>query len=57
MQGFTLAAILDAEKKNFDVKIHTKTMDCEIKVKVSGSRCVFEGYVKDNYYARFHTHS
>ena len=56
MQGFTLAAITDAQKKTLTEKF-TKSMDREIKVKVSGSRCVFEGYVKDNYYARFHTHS
>ena len=32
-------------------------MDHKIKVKVSGSRYMLEGYVKDNYYAKFHTHS
>ena len=40
MQAFTLTAIPDTGK-NFDIKIN--------KVKVSGSRCVLEGYVKDSY--------
>ena len=35
----------------------TKSMDHEIKVKVSGSRCVLEEYVKHNYYARFEARS
>ena len=52
MQGFTLAAITGAEKTKL-----TKSVDCEIQVKVSGSMCMLEGYVKDNYYARFHTRS
>ena len=47
MQGSTLA-----EKTKT-----IKSMDHEIWVKGTGSRCVLEGYVKDNYYARFHTHS
>ena len=45
-------------KPNFDVKL-TKSMDRKIKVKGTGSRCMLEGYVKgyvkDNYFARFHT--
>ena len=28
-----------------------------MKVKGTGSRCLLEEYVKDNYYARFHPHS
>ena len=48
MQGFTLAAINDVEK----IKLRRKNN----KVDGTGSRCVLEGYVKDNYYARFHTH-
>ena len=28
-----------------------------MKVKDTGSWCMLEKYVKDNYYARFHTHS
>ena len=36
-------------------------MDRKIKVKGTGSRCILEGYVKgyvkDNYFARFHTRS
>ena len=28
-----------------------------MKVKVTGSRCLLEECVKDNYYARFHPHS
>ena len=47
MQGFTLAAITKM----------TKSMDHEIKVKGTGSRCMLEGHVKDNYYERFHTGS
>ena len=53
MQAFTLAAMMIAEKTNF----HMKSVGHEIWVKVSGSRCVLEGYVKDNYYARFETRS
>ena len=53
MQGFTLAGITDAEKLNFNVKL-TKSIDREIKVRGTGSRCVLDRYVKDNYYARFH---
>ena len=45
-----------SRKPNFDVNL-SKSVDREIWVKVSGSRCVLEGYVKDNYYARFETHT
>ena len=51
MQAFTLAAMMDAEKTNFHMKIN------KVNVKVIGSRCVLEVYVKDNYYARFETRS
>ena len=32
-------------------------MEPEMKVKCTRSRCLLEGCVKDNYYARFHLHS
>ena len=51
MQGFTFPAITDIEKPKL---LDKKSMDHEIYVKGTGSRCVLEGYVKDNYYARFH---
>ena len=35
--------------------ILTKIVGREMKVKGTGSWCMFEEYVKDNYYARFHT--
>ena len=57
MQGLRLAAITDVEKTKLRRKICQKSVDREIWVKVSGSRCVLEGYVKDNYYARFETPS
>ena len=57
MQAFTLAAITDAEKNKLRHKNITKSMDRKIQVKVSRSRCMIEGYVKDSYYARFHTRS
>ena len=38
-------------------KILTKSVEREIKVKGTGSRRLLEECVKDNYYARFHTHS
>ena len=51
MQGLRLAAITDVEKTKFRHKI------CQSQWTVKyGSRCVLEGYVKDNYYARFETH-
>ena len=56
MQGLRLAAITDVEKTKLRHKM-SKSVDREIWVKVSGSRCVLEGYVKDNYYARFETRS
>ena len=35
----------------------TKSVEREMKVKCTRSRCLLEGCVKDNYYARFHLHS
>ena len=32
----------------------TKSVECEMKVKGTGSRSLLEECVKDNYYARFH---
>ena len=34
----------------------TKSVEREIKVKGTGSRCLLEECVKDNYHARFHPH-
>ena len=55
MQGFILTA---TEKSTLIVDltyILTKLMDREMKVKGTGSWFMHEEYVKDNYYARFHT--
>ena len=38
-------------------KILTKSVEPELKVKGTGSRCVLEECFKDNYYARFYTPS
>ena len=38
-------------------KILTKSVEREMKVKGTGSRCLLEECVKDNYYAKFHPHS
>ena len=38
-------------------KILTKSVEREMKVKCTRSRCLLEGCVKDNYYARFHLDS
>ena len=35
----------------------TKSVEHEMKVKGTGSRCLLEECVKDNNYARFHPHS
>ena len=32
----------------------TKSFECEMQVKGTGSLCVLVEYVKENYYARFH---
>ena len=55
MQGFRFAAISDVEKTKLPRKNFLKSVDHEILVKGTGLRCLLEGYVKDNYYARFHT--
>ena len=31
-------------------------MECEILVKSTGSKCILEEYVEEDYYARFDTH-
>ena len=38
-------------------KILTKSVEREMKVKGTGSSCLLQECVKDNYYARFHPHS
>ena len=38
-------------------KILTNSLEREMKVKGTGSRCLLEECVKDNNYARFHSHS
>ena len=53
MQGFILPDITATKK----CKILIKSVDREIKVKGTESRCLLEECVKDSYYARFHPHS
>ena len=50
MQGFRLAAISDVEK----TKLRHKNFQSQWTVKYRSGAPV-EGYVKDNYYARFQT--
>ena len=38
-------------------QILTKSVECEMKVKGTGSRCLLQECVKVKYYARFHLHS
>ena len=38
-------------------KFLTKSVEREMKVKGTGSRCLLQECVKDKYYARFHHHS
>ena len=66
MQGFILTANTAAKKLtisrlniNFldSTQNLTKSVEREIKVKGTGSRCLLEVCVKGNYYARFHPHS
>ena len=38
-------------------KILTKSVEREIKVKGTRSRCLLKECVKDNYYVKFHPHS
>ena len=52
MQGFKVS--LMQRNPNFGIKINKVN---EIWVKGTGLRSMHEGYVKDSYYARFHTHS
>ena len=64
MQGFILTANTAAKKLTLfldDVNFLdstqnlTKSVEREIKVKGTGSRCLLEVCVKGKYYARFHT--
>ena len=63
MQGFIILATIRTEKRTLvfysmsQHKILTKSMECEIKVKGTGSRCLLVEYVKNNYYARYHNPS
>ena len=57
MQGFILTAISAAEKCTLILKILTKSVEREMKVKGTGSRGLLQECVKDKYYARFHLHS
>ena len=67
MQGFIFTATTAAEKCTLFLdstlifqtrrKILTKSLEREMKVKGTGSRCLLEECVKDNHYARFHPHS
>ena len=66
MQGFILTANTAAKKLTFsrlDVNFldstqnFDKSVEREIKVKGTGSRCLLEVCVKGNYYARFYTPS
>ena len=67
MQGFIFTATTAAEKLTIFLdgtyifqtrrKILTKSLEREMKVKGTGSRCLPEKCVKNNYYARFHPHS
>ena len=50
MQAFTLAAMTDAEKTKLQRKNEQSQWIME-------SRCLLEGYAKDNNYTRFHTRS
>ena len=55
MQGFTLVAKTDAEKK-----LRRKNEQSQWTVKYRSralGQAVLEGYVKDKYYTRFHTRS
>ena len=64
MQGFILTANTAAKKLtlflddvNFLDSTQNLSVEREIKVKGTGSRCLLEVCVKGNYYARFHTPS
>ena len=60
MQGFILTANTAAKKLTLFLDLTqnlTKSVEHEIKVKGTRSRCLLEECVKDNNYARFHPHS
>ena len=60
MQGFILTANTAAKKLTLflDLTQNTdKSVEREMKVKGTGSRCLLQECVKDKYYARFHLHS
>ena len=38
-------------------RFHPQSVEREMKVKGTGSRCLLQECVKDKYYARFHLHS
>ena len=43
--------------QGFILKVLTKSVEHEMKVKGTGSRCLLQECVEDKYYARFHLHS
>ena len=55
MQGFTILAITDAEKTKLRRKNEQSQWTVKYRSRSAGQEAL-EGYVKDNYYARFHTH-
>ena len=60
MQGLILTALTGTEKLITNYLIVLKLcqlMQLELQFKVTRSLWVLEEYVKDNNYARFHTHS
>ena len=60
MQGFTPAIITAAEKHNesrLDVKILQSQWRVEYRSMSHGHGAYWQKYVKDNYYAKFHTNS
>ena len=50
MQGFILTATEKCTIVVDSTSILTKLMECEMKVKGTGSWCMLEEYVKDTYY-------
>ena len=63
MQGFIIVATISTEKHTLEFystlrrKSLKKSMEREMLVKGTGSRCVLVEHVKDNYYARLHNPS
>ena len=60
MQAFIPTATTVEEKCTLFLDLSqnlTKSVEREMKVKGTRSRCLLEGCVKDNYYARFNLHS